>query len=372
MSRWSDRAAARLLSGQRRSTWSYALWTAIVVAAGLAVAAVAVWVLVERRDEAPAQAAREPPARAVSRVSIGTGGEPIITLAADLQQRNGIETLALKPAPYQGQIRAYGTVLDPAGLTTLGNSNVSAKAQLDIAQAKLAASKAAFARAQSLYRNQQNVSQAEVQTAEAAFRTDQAGVAVAESQVRTLAATVVQEWGPVLARELAENGPLIARLIARQDFVVQVTLPPAVSLSLPPPATAMLELPAGARAPIHLISAAPRTDPKIQGFSFLYVASADSGVLPGMGVLAFIPDGNDIEATVVPSSAIVWWQGRAWAYLRSGPETFARREIPTAQPAPDGSGGYITRDLPANAEIVTRGAQALLSEEFRAQIDVAD
>jgi len=134
----------------------------------------------------------------------------------------------------------------------------------------------------------------------------------------------------------------------------------------------MLELPRGARAPMHLISAAPRTDPRIQGLSFLYVAPAESGVLPGMDVLAFLPDGNDIEAAVVPPSAIVWWQGRAWAYLRTGPETFARREIPTAQPAPDGSGGYIVRDLPANAEVVTRGAQALLSEEFSAQIDVAD
>jgi hypothetical protein len=70
----------------------------------------------------------------------------------------------------------------------------------------------------------------------------------------------------------------------------------------------------------------------------------------------------------VPATAIVWWQDRAWIYRRSGPETFTRMTIPTELPAP--GGGYIVKDLPKNAEIVTRGAQSLLSEEFRAQIQV--
>ncbi len=91
-----------------------------------------------------------------------------------------------------------------------------------------------------------------------------------------------------------------------------------------------------------------------------------------MDVLALLPQGKAVDGVLVPSAAIVWWQGRAWAYVRAGPDRFVRREIPTSLPAPDGSGGYIVRDLPAGAEIVTQGAQALLSEEFRAQIDVGD
>ena len=34
--------------------------------------------------------------------------------------------------------------------------------------------------------------------------------------------------------------------------------------------------------------------------------------------------------------------------------------------------GYIEKDVPKDAEIVTRGAQLLLSEEFRAQIQVGE
>jgi len=89
-----------------------------------------------------------------------------------------------------------------------------------------------------------------------------------------------------------------------------------------------------------------------------------------MNVLAFLPSGSATEGADVPASAVVWWQGRAWVYRRTGQDTFARVEIATDLPAP--GGGYIARDVPEDAEIVTRGAQLLLSEEFRAQIQVED
>jgi len=144
-----------------------------------------------------------------------------------------------------------------------------------------------------------------------------------------------------------------------------------VSLRQPPPA-GTLQLLSGARVPIRFVSPAPRIDPKNQGVGFLYIASAESGVLPGMQALAFLPDGTTAPMATVPAAAVVWWQGRAWVYVRTSPETFTRREIPTTRPAPDGGGGYLVSNLPAAAQLVTRGAQALLSEEFRAQIEVGD
>jgi hypothetical protein len=87
-----------------------------------------------------------------------------------------------------------------------------------------------------------------------------------------------------------------------------------------------------------------------------------------MNVLALLPTGTTVAGVTVSASAIVWWQDRAWVYLRTGPNTFTRKEISTSLPAP--GGGYIVKDLPTNSEIVTQGAQLLLSEEFRAQIQV--
>ena len=160
---------------------------------------------------------------------------------------------------------------------------------------------------------------------------------------------------------------MISRLIERQDFLLQITLPPGVPLAAAPP-TAAMQPGNGARAAISFVSPATRIDPKIQGVSFFYTAPADSGVLPGMNVLAFLPSGKTIDGVTVPGAAIVWWQDRAWVYRRTGAETFARTGIATDLPAE--GGGYIVKDMPPDAEIVTRGAQLLLSEEFRAQIQV--
>jgi hypothetical protein len=68
----------------------------------------------------------------------------------------------------------------------------------------------------------------------------------------------------------------------------------------------------------------------------------------------------------VPESAVVWLQGKAWVYLRTGPETFVRREVTPDLAGPDG--GYIVSGLAADTQVAVRGAQMLLSEEFRAQV----
>ena len=328
----------------------------------------AVWGFVAGRKEQAIEAEREKPIKAPQRISI-ENDKQVITLDSEAQQHNGIVATVVEPAPYQERVRGYGTVVDLARLTDLSNNYQNAKAQLQTAQAKLEASHPAFERAQALYKNGQVVSQATLQAAEATFRTDEAAVASAESQISTLTATVQQEWGTAIGTALVEKLPLITRLIARQDFLLQITLPPGISIAKPP-VTADVEIAAASHAEIRFVSLATRTDPKIQGVSFFYLASADSGVLPGMNVLAFLPTGAPIDGTAIPSSAIIWWQDRAWVYLRTAPDKFAREEIMTDLPAR--GGGYIVKNIPKNVFIVTSGAQMLLSEEFRAQIQVGE
>ena len=345
-------------------------WSVKMLVAATVVACVALlgWGFLAARNEAAIEAQRERTIKVPIRVS-GKNGDPLITLDAETQQRSGIETAALPSVPHPEELRAYGMVLDVARLTELSNNYANAKAQVQTAQAKLAMSKPAFERAQKLFNETHVVSQAQVQAAEAAFGTDQASLAAGEAQVRTLTATAYQEWGSVLGKSLVDESPMIKALIERQNFLLQITLPPGVILPVPP-ATASMEIGKTARAEITFVSPATRIDPRIQGVSFFYMAAAESGVLPGMNVLAFLPSGKLIEGAAVPASAIVWWQGRAWIYRRTGPDTFTRVAIATNLPAP--GGGYVAHDVAKDAEIVTRGAQLLLSEEFRAQIQVEE
>jgi len=344
-------------------SWSLKLLVAVAV---VACSVLLGWGILAGRDEAAVEAQRERAIKVPVRVS-GRNGDPVITLDAETQQRSGIETGVLPSTPHPEQLRAYGMVLDVARLTELSNNYANAKAQVQTAQAKLAMSKPAFERAEKLFNETHVVSQAQLQAAEAAFGTDQASLAAAQAQVRTLTATAYQEWGSVLGKSLVDESPMIKALIERQSFLLQITLPPGVILPVPP-ATASIETGKAPRPEITFVSPATRIDPRIQGLSFFYAAAAESGVLPGMNVLAFLPSGRSIEGVAVPASAIVWWQGRAWVYRRAGRDTFTRDAIATDLPAP--GGGYIANDVAKDAEIVTRGAQLLLSEEFRAQIQV--
>lgn len=366
------------------------LWGIIAAVVTVALGGLLVWGFIEGRGEATAEAQREQPVKAAIEVSQNNAGTPTITLGPDLQQQADIKIEQPKAAPYQAQQQAYGSVLDLQPLTDLSNAIANAKANLAIAQAKLAASQAAFQRAQVLHDNNQNISTAQLQAAEATYRSDEASVRAAQVQTENVAASANQAWGPVLGQSLADGSALATDLVQHKRVLVQVTLPLGISLSQAPQA-AWIATATDQRVKIEFVSPATRTDPKIQGVSFFYTANAASGALPGMNVIAFLPAGQPIQGIAVPASAVVWLQGRAWVYVQSAANRFTRREISTAQPTP--GGGYIVptgsktphlgidplapgaddgavSSLPADEPLVVKGAQLLLSQEFSAQIQV--
>lgn len=340
----------------------------VALLAGLA--AVVVVGYVEGREEAALEAKREQPIKPPLRVTMPERGQPIITLDDEAQQAIGLELKKLEPAKYQDQVRAYGTVLDLTALTTLNTNYISAVSQLNTARARLAASLPAFERAKALYaKSIGNLVQ--VQSSEATLIADRAAVEAAELQVRTLRATAMQEWGPVIGNAMVVDGGLITRLIERVEFLLQITLPPGVQLEDVPPKAAIEVVGKTHRAEARYISPGTRTDTRIQGATYFYAAPANSGVLPGMNVRAFLVDGKPVDGIIVPPSAMVWWAGRGWVYRRTGDETFSRLEIPTDMPA-ENNGGFVvpTALLADTGDVVTTGAQMLLSEEFRSQIQI--
>ena len=353
------------MKDSRRVNWLRRFIVALVLAI---VGAAVIRGFIQGQNERAIEAVRDAPVKAALRVST-QGGETTITLDKQAQQSSAIQTVQLQSTANQAQLQAYGTVLDLQPLTELSNGYTTTKAQLQTAQAKLNASRTAFERAQRLYQDQQNISAAQLQAAEANFRVDEASVAGAETQLQNLASSALQQWGTVLGRALVDRTPMLLRLLQRQEVLVQVTLPPGESLA-EPPRTAVAQSDNAIHAEIQYLSPASRTDVRIQGVSFYYTARADSGLLPGMNVVVVLPSGRAANGSLIPASAVVWSQGKAWAYFRTGEQTFARREIATEAPAPDG--GYIVKGLPDNAEVVAQGAQLLLSEEFRSQIQVGE
>ncbi|MBL6938300.1 MAG: efflux RND transporter periplasmic adaptor subunit [Alphaproteobacteria bacterium] len=290
-------------------------------------------------------------------------GETVVTLDAAAQRAAGIEVVAVSNRPQMQAIRAFGAAVDPQALSDLHNSYVNAAAQLGMARAKLRQSQLAFERSQRLVAAQADTL-ANRDAAEAAFRVDQATVLAAQAQLQTLAANAQQNWGSTLGNIVVRGDATFTRLAARQDVLVQVSLSPGQLLAQPPHEAA-IRFESGPRVPIAYLSDAPKADPHIQGASYFYVAHATPGLLAGMNVVAELPSDRAAAGAVVPASAVVWWQGKAWVYERTASVRFVRR--PLAGDALASNGPFVVAGLHDGASVVTRGAQALLSEEFRPQ-----
>src|SRR5262249_26749142 len=160
--------------------------TLLLLAVLVGVAVIAIWGFIEGRAELAQEAEREQPIKSPQRVSL-EGGEAVVTLDPGSQKESGLQTAALEQVKYHEQLRDYGTVLDLQPLVDLDNSYSLAKAQLNAAQAKLDASRAEFEREERLFKTKTSiVTLDKLQIAEAAFHTDEAALASAEAQLRTV------------------------------------------------------------------------------------------------------------------------------------------------------------------------------------------
>ena len=77
-----------------------------------------------------------------------------------------------------------------------------------------------------------------------------------------------------------------------------------------------------------------------------------------------------VKGAAVPYSGVVWLEGKAWAYVEQEPGRFVRSEVVPA-PEPDDL-RFLLKTPVHDAQVVRTGAQLLLSEEFRSQIQVGE
>lgn len=336
---------------------------------------------------------KEEGAEAPSRVSVQQG-ERIVTLDPAIQTKAGIVTSPLKRVIYKKELKAYGTVLDfqpiadlrkvlldsQKALADLRNNFGAATAQVEKAKLSLDASRTEYERLKILHEDNRNVSDKALQAGEVAWRSDEATVRSAQETLRSAQEslhtgeqslevsqdTARQQWGNVIAGWLFEGEPAFERLRQRMDVLIQITLPSDVRIPAPPDSV-QIQTGSGAVITARLVSSSPKTDPKIQGMSFFYLAPSQRSILQGMEIRAYLPVGQTVQGYFVPASAAVLWQGKTWAYVQKDSSNFVRREIPTDTPVQ--GGWFVATGFMPSDRIVTQGAELIFSTEFRSQIE---
>lgn len=302
----------------------------------------------------------KPITSSAARVSRDAAGQVVIATQPAAQKEIGLTTEALKPVVRPIEVEAYGFVIDPAALSKLNSDLMSRQAALD-------ASRAQYVRSRRLYGEQRNVSLRDLQSAQASYLAD-------NSRLGALQQQLVDEWGGEIARmESRSRSDLVSALIDRREAIARVTVPAGRVLDDAPAKAEVLVLgheehPIAARA----VYSAPTVNQRMQGQSFLLLMSTGGFVVqPGMAVSAELPtSGKGEQGVMVRRSAVVRYSGKTWVYQGLDADRFTRRETVPRQSTSDSY--FVTQNLKPGMRIVVTGAQSLLSEELRGQIQPED
>ncbi len=325
----------------------------------LIAAAVLVWLVapVRYRTEGPRKDAQTMKPEAAA-----PGGPPSVSVGESSQKKAGIVTMPLESVLHRGELRAYGMVLQANDLIDMRKNFASAKASVDRSSALLEASQKEYERLKALNADNHNVSDKVLQSAEAKWRSDKADAHEAAVSLEAIKATISFQWGDVIAGWLFDYSAEFRNLINIDDVLIRITLPPDLQIASAPRSIRVQSM-SHPFVPAKLINRASATDPRIQGMSFFYLASArKGGLLPGMNLTVSLPAGPAVKGFIIPSSSVVWRNGKAWGYVQETADRFVRREVSTEDAIKDGY--FTTGGFKAGDRIVVKGAQMLLSAEF--------
>jgi len=293
-------------------------------------------------------------------------GKTVLSFGVRAQRENGIAVTTVQTEHWREEAQATGIVLQLQPLLDLKTSYNTARMDIAKAQAAAQASDAEYKRLAELNRSSANVSEKAVEAARAAAESDQATLTNAQQSLTVLKDSIELKWGVAVANWLENGSPQLSALVAQREFLVQVTATGGESVT--PPHHATMQLPSGAHAEARLLSSLPQLDPRLQAQSFLYIVRAHPGLVPGMNLTVALPTGALRDGVIVPESAVVWWQGQSWCYVEAPAGKFTRVEVPTGNSAP--GGWFVSGGITPGTQMATKGAQTLLSEEFRSAIQM--
>lgn len=288
---------------------------------------------------------------------------PAVYLSPKEQSNSGITITKLVLTSEREQLIAYGSVVSIQDLSNDAQNYETAKAQLAKAEADLLVSQKKYERIKSLYKKNLESLQ-DYQTSQAAYLSDKANVTSSQSDLTDIKSKIIEQWGGAISKSIFSDSNLIQNLLSLNEVLVQVSLP-ADENNIEIPSRIFIISPQNKRKRItcQFVSVAHLANAQFQTRTLYYVTK--SALLSGgMNVKVYLPIGKKLTGVVVPFASIIWYQGKAWSYVRIDNNKFIRVEINTGNQSERGF--FLAQNkgkLKQGAEVVTKGAQLLLSKE---------
>lgn len=343
-----------------------ALW---IIGAQIVFIVILIWtiVFVGRDEYESLQSEDEEEIESPLRVSEQNGLQ-VVKLNLATQKNSGISVQPLQAYNYHGNIKVLGSVISIQTLVDYNSQYQQLKAQLALAESVLPNHQLQYQRYKQLNEDDKNVSDKAVQEAQALVINDQTQIKTAQAQIKALTDTIIAQWGQPLATLVTKHptpGPL-HDLLMQKKVLVQVSFP--LNFKAPEGNSSILISPIQDEVPpirADYVSQSIQTDISNIGKTYFYSAPADY-LRVGMRVNVVPANASSsMKGVIVPNQAIAWHGGMAWIYVKTKPDTFLRKPVASDIELDN---GWFDNSLSPGTEVVTRGAQLLLSEEFKFQI----
>jgi len=268
---------------------------------------------------------------------------------------------------------------------------VEARASIKEIEAELAAARASYESKRALNASGKLVSDRELESARSTVQSDEARLAAAQHKLElaqaerdrssrgqeplplTLGQGGLVVDAPVSPGEYVAAGQVLLRVadVSRLVARVQLSLGESWQTENGPPRIRL----AGGTDPVlpaEPIGQAGTAGAQTGGQTWLLAVANPRGAWQaGMPVVAYLPQsGAPQSGVIVPFSALVRYGGLAWVYVQSDEQSFERRALQGARPTPDG--WFVPAGLSAGENVVVTGAQELLSEQLKEQIEAEE
>ncbi len=294
----------------------------------------------------PAASKEEKAAEAPASKAEGLKIEP------EAQVKMGIKIEEVTASEFRPEMKCLGHVLDSSPLVLTWNEIIAAKAALAVSQKELERVK--------ILRTQNNASDRTLEAAQAATEKDRLAV---ESTAQKIPLT----WG----RELGNRDDLkdiVESLVAGKASLVRVDFPSGeLSLTI-----SHIQLSVNNRkdsVDAEFLGHASAIDPVTQGQGLIYLSHAGADRLPVNGVVeASIPTANaPLKGFLIARGAVIFHDGEKWFFRQGEGNTFERERLENGISTRNGY--FVTNGIEPGLRVVTVGAQQLLSEELKSQIN---
>jgi len=292
-------------------------------------------------------------AASVARADADDAAVKPVKLASEIQAKLGLKSEPLKAKAAAATVSGFVKVLDPGPLAQLDSD-------IDAADAAAQASTAELVRSAALNKDGAAVATKAVEAARAQAKSDNAKLALLHRRLGL-------EWGDGVARMSAsQREGLLADIAAGKAALVRIDTPSGEGLA----GLKVVDLDLGALGQVRatVLGPARAADPKLVSPGLIATARGPGvrSLSVGLSAPVKLAISDPANGVLAPRAALLRSKGKTWVYVRTGGETFLRKEVEDGRS--DAAGLFVPAGFRPGEQVVTQGAAAL----FAAETNVSD